>query len=146
MSYWICITTRENWEIIKKEKIWGVPERHKNTIRKVKPGDKLIFYLRQERVDKEVLPSAIAGIMEASSEVFLDRKRIFKGSPRDSKEIFPYRVKLKEVKIPERPVEFKPLIPKLKFIKNKSKWAGHLMGKAMREIPEEDYKLIEKAL
>jgi predicted RNA-binding protein len=38
------------------------------------------------------------------------------------------------------------LIPKLKFIKNKQKWTGHIQGKAMREIPEEDYNLIlEKA-
>ncbi|ACS89625.1 hypothetical protein TSIB_0560 [Thermococcus sibiricus MM 739] len=43
-------------------------------------------------------------------------------------------------------VDFKPLIPKLKFITNKKKWSGHLMGKAMREIPEEDYNLIEGLL
>ena len=28
------------------------------------------------------------------------------------------------------------------YIKNKQRWTGHLMGKAMREIPEEDYELI----
>jgi len=31
MTYWLCITNREDWEIIKKNNIWGVPEkRHKN--------------------------------------------------------------------------------------------------------------------
>ncbi|MGC9103710.1 MAG: EVE domain-containing protein, partial [Candidatus Methanodesulfokora sp.] len=30
----------------------------------------------------------------------------------------------------------------LKFVRNKKKWTGHLMGKAMREIPEEDFRLI----
>jgi len=30
----------------------------------------------------------------------------------------------------------------IKFITNKQNWSGHLMGKAMREVPEEDYKLI----
>ncbi|RLF87663.1 EVE domain-containing protein, partial [Thermococci archaeon] len=29
------------------------------------------------------------------------------------------------------------------FITNKKRWSGHLMGKAMRRIPEDDYKLIE---
>ncbi len=40
-------------------------------------------------------------------------------------------------------LDFNPLIPKLSFITNKKHWSGHLMGKAMREIPEEDYRLIE---
>ncbi|MEA3487940.1 MAG: EVE domain-containing protein, partial [Euryarchaeota archaeon] len=39
-------------------------------------------------------------------------------------------------------VVFKPLIPKLKFITNKNKWSGHLMGKAMRTIPKDDFVLI----
>ena len=51
-------------------------------------------------------------------------------------------INLKPLRIFQTPVEFKPLIPKLKFIKNKKKWSGHLMGKAMREIPKEDYELI----
>ena len=46
--YWLCITNRENWEIIEKHNIWGVSERHKNTIMKVKKGDKLVFYVKQE--------------------------------------------------------------------------------------------------
>ncbi|RLI82491.1 EVE domain-containing protein, partial [Archaeoglobales archaeon] len=52
MSYWLCITTEENWKVIKEKNVWGVPERHKNTIAKVKPGDRLLIYLKQER-DKE---------------------------------------------------------------------------------------------
>ncbi|RLF84452.1 EVE domain-containing protein, partial [Thermococci archaeon] len=56
----------------------------------------------------------------------------------------PLRIKIKPVKLGE--VDFKQLIPKLKLITNKKKWSGHLMGKAMREIPEEDYKLIKKLL
>jgi len=43
MTYWLCITTRDNWEIIKEKNIWGVPRRHQNTIKKVSPGDKLVF-------------------------------------------------------------------------------------------------------
>ncbi len=57
-------------------------------------------------------------------------------------ESFPYRIKLKPLKIFAKPVNFKSLIPELKFIKNKKKWSGHLMGKAMREIPEEDFELV----
>jgi len=54
-----------------------------------------------------------------------------------------WRVKIiTQIRVFDKPIEFKPLIPKLKFITNKKKWTGHLMGKAMREIPEDDFKLI----
>ncbi len=34
MTYWLCITNEDNWKVIKDKKIWGVSERHKNTIDK----------------------------------------------------------------------------------------------------------------
>jgi len=142
VKYWICITTEDNWKIIKEKNIWGVPERHKNTISKVRPGDKLLIYLKQEKVGDKVKESRIVAVYEAVSEVFKESTRIFKVPKGMGNEIFPYRIRIKPVNIFDKPIEFKPLIPKLRFIKNKKKWSGHLMGKAMREIPEEDYKLI----
>ncbi|MCD6371981.1 MAG: EVE domain-containing protein [Thermococcus sp.] len=143
MRYWLCITNRDNWEVIKKKNVWGVAKRHKNTIAKVKPGDRLIFYVKQERKNKEVLEPKIVGIFEVVSEPYTDSSRIFK-SPPPPNETYPLRIKIKPVKLGE--LDFKPFIPKLKFITNKKRWSGHLMGKAMREIPEEDYKLIEDML
>jgi predicted RNA-binding protein len=61
---------------------------------------------------------------------------------RSSGETFPWRVKIKPIKIFDKPVEFKLLIPKLNFITNRKKWGGHLMGKAMREISEDDFELV----
>ncbi|AAB91306.1 MULTISPECIES: EVE domain-containing protein [Archaeoglobus] len=142
MAYWLCITNEDNWRVIKEKNIWGVPERHKNTIAKVKKGDKLLIYIKQENVNGEVKPSRIVAVYETASEVYRDSSRIFKSPKGMGNETFPLRIKLKPVKIFDRPIEFKPLIPKLKFITNKRKWSGHLMGKAMREIPEEDYRLI----
>jgi len=142
MKYWLCITNRDNWEVIKRENIWGVPKRHKNTIAKVKPGDKLIIYVKQEQGRGKLEPK-IVGIFEVVSEPYEDSKRIFK-SPPHLNETYPLRIKIKPLKLGE--VDFKQLIPKLKFITNKKRWSGHLMGRAMREIPEEDYKLIEKLL
>ena len=132
--YWLCITNRENWEIIKKHNIWGVSERHKNTIMKVEKGDKLVFYVKQEVRGKEKYPPMIAGIYEVVSEPYRDETEIFEGGT------YPWRIKIKPIKLGQ--LEFKPLIPKLRFIKNKERWSGHLMGRAMRQIPEEDYELI----
>jgi len=142
MTYWLCITTEENWKVIKEKNVWGVPERHKNTIAKVKLGDKLLIYLKQERSKDRTVEPRIVAVYEATSETFKDNRRIFKSPSGMGNETFPIRIRLKPVKIFSAPVDFKSLIPKLKFITNRRKWSGHLMGKAMREIPEEDYELI----
>lgn len=142
MTYWLCITTEENWNIIKERNIWGVPERHKNTISRVKPGDYLLIYVKQEVTEKGVKEPRIVALYKAESEAFRDSSKIFKAPPGMGNETFPLRIRIKPVRIFEKPVEFKKLIPDLKFVRNKKKWTGHLMGKAMREIPEEDFKLI----
>lgn len=142
LEYWLCILNETNWNVVKSKGIWGVSERHKNTIEKVEIGDKLVFYLVQEKTDKGVLPSRIAGIGEAVSKVFKDSSRIFSSKGFSSSETFPYRIRVKLELVLEKPLEFKPLIPKLTFIKNKEKWTGHIMGKAMRRIPKEDYETI----
>lgn len=36
MTYWLCITNEENWQVVKQKNVWGVAQRHKNTIAKVK--------------------------------------------------------------------------------------------------------------
>jgi len=146
MAYWLCITNDENWEVIKKRNIWGVSERHKNTIGKVKKGDKLLIYVKQGKVNDEVKPSRIVGAYEVVSNVFRDSTRIFSSKGFIKNEVFPYRVRIKPIKIFDKPIEFKPLIPKLTFITNKKKWSGHLMGKAMRTIPKDDYDLIMKGV
>ena len=143
MAYWLCITNEENWNVIKEKNIWGVPQRHKNTIAKVKPGDKCLIYVMSTKKDKGVIPPRIVAAYEIISDVFEDRSRIFKSLP-GRNEVFPYRVKLKPIKIFEKPIDFKSLIPELNFIKNKKKWTGHIQGKAMWDIPEEDFKLIIK--
>jgi len=142
LKYWLCITNEVNWKVIREKNIWGVPERHKNTIAKVKPGDKLVIYLKQEKVNDEIKEPRIVAVYEVISEPFRDSTRIFSSKGMRTNETFPWRVKIKPIKIFDKPVEFKPLIPKLNFITNKKKWSGHLMGKAMREIPEKDYELI----
>ena len=144
MTRWLAISSRENSEVVIKRHIWGVPRRYINTISRVKPGDTVLIYVGQKVIDREVLPPAITGAFEVTSEVYEDASRIFTAPAKLGNELFPLRIKLRPVKIFEPPVEFKPLIPKLKFITNKKMWSGHIRGQAMREIPEEDYLTIMK--
>lgn len=112
--------------------MWGVSERNRRSIERVKPEDLLVFY---------VMPKKISGIFKATSEPFESREKVFGWAEFGKEELFPYRVKLEPVIVPEKPLSFNQLLPKLNFITNKKMWSGYLR-RAMRTIPEEDYETI----
>ena len=143
MTHWIASSNRENAKILDKKHIWGVPKRNKTLTLRVKPGDTILVYVRQEKEGDTILPSAVTGAYDVVSEPYEDRARLFITPPQMGDEVFPYRMKVKPVAVFAEPLEFKPLIPDLKFITNKTMWSGHLR-QAMREIPEEDYQFILK--
>jgi predicted RNA-binding protein len=143
MPHWIASSNRDNWKILVKKHIWGVPGRNKNLIHRVKPGDTILVYVRQEKEDDTILPSAITGAYEVVSEPYEDHSRLFTTPPQMGDEVFPFRMKVRPVAVFAEPLEFKPLIPDLTFIENKKMWSGYLRV-AMREIPAEDYHLILK--
>ena len=130
------MTNEENWNIVKERKVWGVPERDRGRIKQVMPGDYLVFY---------VMPLRVAGIFRATSEGFESNKKIFRWGEFGKHEIFPHRVMLEPVILPEEPLQFRELIPKLRFITNKKMWSGHLR-RAMRTIPKKDYEAIRSLM
>ncbi len=140
MAIWIASGNRENWEIVKKHNIWGVPKRNKGLHSRVKVGDTVLMYARSETHANEVFPSIILGEFRVT-ELFEDSTQLFTAPPQMGDEVFPYRFRLKPVKIFKTPVELKPLIPELGFVTNKTMWSGHFR-QAMREIPQEDYQTI----
>ena len=135
-KYWICVTNEENWEVVKKRRVWGVPERRKRQIERVKAGDYLVFY---------VMPKRIGGVFKAVSKPFQSDDRLFSWGEFGRDEVFPYRVELEPTILPRKLLQFGELISKLKFITNKKMWSGHLRT-AMRTIPTEDYETIVSAL
>ena len=144
MTCWFASSNRDNWDIIRKKNVWGIPKRNRNIMERVQKGDVILIYIAQKKEGDTILPPAVAGAFEIVSEGYEDTKPLFITPERMGDEVFPYRFKLKTIKIFKEPVEFKPLIPDLQFIKNKKMWTGHIRV-AMREIPEEDYRLIISA-
>ena len=133
MKYWLCVTNEDNWQTIKEKKVWGVPaKRGKRQMEAVKRGDCLVFY---------VMPKRIGGIFEAASEPFESSEKIFNWTEFGRPEIFPYRVRLKPVRVPKEPVHVETLIGKLGFTKRRKRWSV-LLRRAMLGISEEDYMLI----
>jgi predicted RNA-binding protein len=141
MTHWIASSNRVNAKILDTKHIWGVPKRNKTLTHRVKPGDTILVYVRQEKEGDTILPSAITGAYEVVSQPYEDHTRLFITPEHMGDEVFPFRMKLRPVAAFAKPLEFKPLIPDLKFITNKTMWSGHLRI-AMREIPDEDYRLI----
>lgn len=131
-NYWMCVTNEENWDVIKKRNIWGVPERDKQRIQAVKTGDILVIY---------VMPKKIGGVFKATSQSFEGQDNVFSWGYFGREELFPYRVKMQPLILPKELLSFDELIPKLGFITNKKMWSGHLR-RAMRTIPREDYETI----
>ena len=142
MTAWLCILNRANFDVVKKTHVWGVSERHKNQPAKSKIGEKCAFYILPERSLGE-RKASIGGVFEIISDPYFDDSQLF-GPHRDPEERFPYRVKIKPIKIYQPELPFSDLVPLLKFITNKPNYGSHLLGKAMRQIPEEDLDLIIK--
>jgi len=140
-THWLCILNRENWGIVKRNGIWGVSERYKKQLHKAKIGDVLIFYCIGEKYRGKRKEPEITGMYEVASDSYKDSKKIF-SSTGFKQEIFPYRIKVKPIKIFEKPIAFKPLVGKVKFITNRKRYGVHLFGKAMIRIPKEDYETI----
>jgi predicted RNA-binding protein len=129
----MCVTNEENWDVIKRQNIWGVPDRDKQRVQAVKAGDILVIY---------VMPKKIGGIFEATSQSFESQDKLFSWGDFGREELFPYRVKMRPLVLPKELLSFDKLIPKLRFITNKKTWSGHLR-RAMRIIPKEDYEKIK---
>lgn len=141
MTCWLCMADRANAAVAKDRLVWGVPARYRNSMAKVHTGDTFLIYARQDHAGGEVRPSAVMGAYEVVSSPFEDDAPIFTAPPFLPGEVFPIRVKLRSLPDIAEPVEFKPLVPTLSFIKNKVMWSGSIRG-AMRVIPEEDYQRI----
>jgi predicted RNA-binding protein len=102
-------------------------------------GDRLLIYVMGTKKENEGLSPRIVAVYEAVSEVFIDSSRIFKGK------VYPLRIRLRPIAVFPKPLDFRELVPKLGFIKNKRFWVGHIRGKAMREIPKGDFETVLEA-
>jgi len=132
LGFWIFVTTEYsdyNLTTIDKtiqnlinEKKWniGIRTKYKNQLRR---GDKTIFYM-----------SGINGQKFVASAM-LDSYFI-----KDENPIFGY-VKVKDIKVFNNPIYIKPIIKKLKFIKNKRYWGLYFQSGVVK-INEQDFNTI----
>jgi predicted RNA-binding protein len=98
--------------------------------------------VKGEVICGERIDAKIVALYEIASTVFEDSKKMFITPLNTPDEIFQLRLRLEPLMVFEPPIEFKPLIPRLSFLPNKTIWSGPIRGKAMVQIPQRDYDCI----
>jgi len=129
MNHWIICLPREDMEHCISKGIFGATR--KVAIAKAKKGDKVLCYISRE--------CKIIGIGELTSDYYMSDDKVFK-----MEGIFPDRFNFKAKKLaPNKEIEIRSIIEELSFITNKAYWSV-FFRLSNRQIPEQDYKLIEK--
>lgn len=144
--YFIVSISESNWLVVKRENIYGVPETARKAPRElVKPDDYLIFYVSKKASEK--LGGKIVGVYRVVSDWFEGRELLWPDEVGQGRLIYKWRVKIEPVKLGT--VEFREIVPRLSFIKNKQRWSAYLVGtpgNAGKPIPAEDAELIMKMM
>ncbi len=119
--------------------VQGIKSRREKTARELAVGDKVIYYLSKVQ--------AFGAVVEVASECFEDREPIWVSKPGED---YPWRVEIRpEVTLEdeERWVPAAELYEDLTFVKKwpREHWKLAFQGN-IREWPEEDYRVVAKAL
>jgi predicted RNA-binding protein len=134
MRYWLTLTDQENWEIIKKHRIYAINSDNKINLLKI--GDKLVMYL---------IPKQISGIFSISK---LNTEIKVKFKNKDYK----YYFELEPLLIINKPLlvcnkrSRGPIVEQVSIFKNAKRWGTVLMGTPIIEITEDDYLFIQKQI
>ena len=134
-NYYMIITTEKDYRIDVENKfeVVGFSERNKNSVKKFKKGDKIVFYI--------IKKSVFAAIVEITGEYFCDRKQIWN----DEYDLWPHRINCEPINIIDDVnlmVYIKDIWDNLNFIKNKHKWGSQVQG-SYRKLSEHDFIVIE---
>jgi len=147
LRYWCLVTSRENWEICRRDKVWGMDFRYFITLeRYIHPGDRAVVYSHGGVFVAEV---------EISSEFYEDHSQI--GWTKYGKPYaFPYRVKFDIYRQGEAKVSFSTdedaagrsmhtrpnLIDDIVFIADKGRTWNQYLQVSVIALTEEDFLLI----
>ena len=130
-NIWFCITNLSNWEIIKKEKVYGFNEKNKRYYENLKEGDIVVIY---------VVPKRIGGLYEISNVNY-------QGNVQLPYRSYPYRIALKEDLVPKDMLEVTAkTIGNLSIFSHTISWGMVLMGKSILQLKRHDYNKIRSLM
>lgn len=139
MKYWLVVTSPENFKYdreVLKFKTQGLPHRFRRQVQQMEPGDRVVYYIFG--IQKIGATATITG------KYYEDQNKLWTNDD----EMWPARCPSKPDIIlnDDEFLDVKKLIEDLTFIERKDKfWGTHLQG-SIKQIPEEDFKLIESEI
>ena len=88
-QYWIIALSEDNWEIVKRENVYGAPEpkRFKPVHELIEPGDVLIFYVRKK--DSKKYGGKFVGAYRVVSTWYREDKPLWPDEIRDNTVKYP---------------------------------------------------------
>lgn len=143
-SYWIIVGSPDNFRRTADLgfTLQGIKSRHRKKAQRMRPGDKLIYYLTGLK--------AFAGIATVASPFFEDHSPIWtSGDPKKAAEDYPFRVEIRaDLMLPEG--ERLPAEPIARRMAYAAKWPAANWTLAFQgnvhEIDEPDFRLIRDAI
>jgi len=133
MQYWVWSATKTTWKTLKNERVWAI--QHKNVAAKLKKGDINIVYVKNTKHFK--------GIFQAVSDWYESHEPLWKEEIEAKKKLYPYQVNWEPIQLGE--ANFDELVPKLKFVENKSKPARYSYLQGMDGYPANHKNPIEES-
>ena len=138
MNYWLVVTSADNFRQDREVlnfKAQGLPRRSRKSVQKMKKGDRVVYYVMG--LQRFGATATITG------EYYEDTKRLWT----DDDEVWPARCPSEPdlVLQDDELLDAKKLVSHLGFIEKKDHWGVYLQG-SIRQIPEEDFKLIESEM
>ena len=143
-AYWIIVGSPDNFARTRELgfTIQGMKSRHRKKAEKMKPGDKIVWYLTGVK--------AFGGIATITSPYFEGHHRIWQsGDPKKEAEDYPFRVNIKPDVVLDQP-EWAPAEPIARQMTYVSKWPASNWTLAFQgnvhSIDRSDFDLIRKEI
>jgi predicted RNA-binding protein len=92
---WLLVATSDNWKKCLQSKSWGVKEKYKHTIQRMKVDDEFIVHLTENKT---------AGICKVTREYYYDTQPTWGDG-----NFYPHRIGFEPVKVPAKPIDAKAL-------------------------------------
>jgi predicted RNA-binding protein len=127
---WLLVTSEENYFTCLGRRRWG-DEKYER-ISQIKPGDLLIFYIKGVHKLGAVV-MATTPVYRSAEATWADRQ-------------YPYRIDFAILINPAAPIDFKPLIPQVGFLRRKDEKWGTALQTSSLELPEADAHLLTDAI
>ncbi|MFC1639227.1 EVE domain-containing protein, partial [Gemmatimonadota bacterium] len=138
MNYWLVVTSPANFRIDRDQigfHMQGLPHRSRKSVQRMEKGDRVVYYIM--KLQRFGATATITGdYVEDHSKLWTDEDEVWPARRPSEPDL---------VLQDDELIDAKRLVPELSFIEKKDRWGTYLQG-SIRQIPEEDFRLIESEM